>query len=166
MTVFDYICFVIIGAAVMLCAFKGLRKIIFRLAAFIVSMIVARLIGDKIGNLLLSDVIQIDIGPISEKIKSTIISSLGTLVVFILLFIFLKLIFKVVEGKFDQNINSVIIDRLCGALVGFFLGVAIVFVFTEVVDIVITIIATFKKDGEIFDFVQKSIVFRLLRNLN
>ncbi len=166
MTFLDFLCIAIIVVFTAICAFKGMKKIIFRMVAFIVAMLVAKLLGYKIGNFLLSDIIQIDIGPVSNRVKETIISVVGTLLLFVILFIFLRLIFKVVEGKFEKNIQSIIIDRLCGALVGFLLGISIVFVFTEVVDAVLAVIAFVKKDIEVFNIAEESIIFRLFRNLN
>ncbi len=166
MSILDYICIALIGGSVVICALKGLKKIIFKIAAFVISVILAKLVGGKIGHLLLSDIININFGSLSSEINGRIISILGTLIVFILLFIFLKLIFKVVEGKMGQNIQSLIVDRLLGALVGFFIGVAIVLVFTEVVDIVLSVISLFKRDADVFDVVDNTIIFRLVRNLN
>ncbi len=166
MNILDYICLILLCASVVICAIKGLKKIIFRVAAFVISMILAKLLGNKIGTLLLSDIIRLDIGSLSDTVNGTIISLLGTLIVFLLLLIVLKLIFKVVEGRMGQNIQSMIIDRLCGALVGFFIGVAVIFVFTEIVDIVFTVISLFKNDTEIFELADNTIIFRLFRNLN
>ncbi len=166
MNILDCVGIILIISSVAICVFKGFKKIIFKLAAFAIAMVLAKFIGQSFGNLLLSDFIKFDIGSVSDKVNNTIISILGTLIVFVLLFVFLKLIFKVVEGKFEKNIQSVIVDRLCGALVGFVLGVAVVFVFTEIVSIVLAIVATIKRDASVFKIADNSMIFRLVRNLN
>ncbi len=166
MNILDYISLAFICAAIVFCSFKGIKKVIFKTAAFVISIIVAKLIGEKFGDLLLSEIIDLDVGILSEKVNGTIIAVLGTLILFVLLFVFLRLIFKVIEGKYEKNMQSMIVDRILGALVGFFIGVAVVFVFTEVVDIVFTVIATIKQDTDIFDLIDDSIIFTLLHNLN
>ncbi len=166
MAILDYICIALVCASIVICTLKGLKKIFFRIAAFGISVILAKLIGSKIGHFLFSDVININLGSLSEKISNKIISVFGTLLVFILLFIFLKLIFKVVEGKMGNNIQSLVVDRLLGALVGFVIGVAVVLVFTEAVDIVFTVISLIKRDAEVFDVIDNTIIFKLVRNLN
>ncbi len=166
MSALDYICIALIGCSSLICAIKGLKKIFFRLAAFVISVILAKLVGNKVGYFLLSDVIDVNLGSASSEINNRIISILGTLIVFALLFVFLKLIFKVVEGKMGQNIQSRIIDRLLGALVGFFIGVAVVLIFTEAVSIVLTVISLLKGDVDAFEIVDNTIIFKLVRNLN
>ncbi len=164
MGIFDYICMALVGASVVICALKGMKKVFFKMAAFIISVILAKLVGSKIGHLLLSGIIDIE-AP-SSKLSGKIVSVLGTLIVFVLLFVFLKLIFNVVEGKMGHSIQSLIVDRLLGALVGLFIGVAVVLVFTEIVTVVFTVIALVKRDNDVFDITDSNIIFRLVRNLN
>ena len=170
MNILDWISLAIIGISVVICAMKGLKKVIFRVCAFAVAAIMAKLLGARLGNFLLSDIITFDKSKLdadaSEKIYNTLISTLGTLIVFLTLFFILKKIFRVVEGKMGRSLQSIVIDRLCGALVGLFLGVAFVFVFTETVSIVFATISLIKRDTQIYLYIDNSIIFKLFRNLN
>ena len=170
MNILDWICLAIIGAAVVVCSIKGLRKIFFKISAFVLSILIAEFIGSRIGYFLLSDLIHINLptldSDVTEKISNTIISTLGTLIVFLLLFFILKKIFAIVEGRLERKLHSVIVDRILGALTGLFFGVAFVFVFTEVVVIIFTAISAIKRDIEVFKYVDNSIIFKFFRNLN
>ena len=166
MNILDIICIAIIAACMMICLIKGFKKVIFKLSSFVIAMILAKLFGNRIGKALLSKIIDIDIGAFSDKLNSAIISALGTLIVFVMLFVLLRLIFKVVEGKMERSIRSVVVDRLWGALTGFIIGVAFVFVFTETVYIILTTVSAIKCSTEAVEYIDKTIIFKFFRNLN
>lgn len=150
MSVFDYICLAVIAFSTIICAAKGLRKIVFKLCAIALAVIVSKYLGE-----MLLDAVNITLTP-----------AIGMFVVFLFFYIIFKLIFKIIEGKLADGVQSIVIDRLLGALVGLFVGTAIVFVFTEVIDIVGAVASIFDLDTEFFDAVDNTVIFRLIRNLN
>ncbi len=166
MNILDFICIAIMGASIVICSIKGLKKLVFKVSAFIIATIMAKLLGNKFGNLLLSKVIDFDVGALSDKFNDTIISVLGTLIVFLLLFIILKMLFRIVEGKMERSIQSIIVDRLLGALTGLFIGVAFVFVFTEIVYMILTAVSVIRRDTEAISFIDNTIIFKFIKNLN
>ena len=169
MTVLDWIRLVVICVAVVLCAINGKRKTVFRICAFAIVIIMAKLVGARLGKILLSDIVKIkenSLGfTLSEKFYSTLISTLGTLIVFLILFFILKKIFSIVEGKMERKLHSVIIDRLCGTLDGLFFDVAAVVV-NKIVVVIFTVISVVRCDREHPEYVDNTSIFKLSRNLN
>jgi hypothetical protein len=66
----------------------------------------------------------------------------------------------------EKSLQSIVLDRLCGALAGLFIGVAVAFAFTEIVSIVLVVVSSLTRSHDIFDFVDNSVIFKLFRNLN
>ena len=150
MNVFDYISLAVIAFFTIICAIKGLRRMIFKLCAITLAILISKYCGEWL----------------LEKANISLDSAIGLFVIFLLSYIILRLVFKIIEGKLDKTVRSILIDRLLGALVGFFVGLAVIFAFIEVVDIVGTVASLFNKDYEFFHLVDNSVIFRWTRNLN
>ena len=150
MSVFDYICLAVIAFSTIICAYKGLRKIIFKICAVAFAVLISRYWG----NILLNE-LNISLSP-----------AVGGVVVFLFFFIVFKLIFRIIEGKITDGVRSIVIDRLLGALVGLFVGAAVVFVFTETVFIIEKITTLFDIAPEFSSSIDNTIIFRFMRNLN
>ena len=170
MNILDWISLMLIGAFVVFCVFKGLKRLSFRLCAFIVAMLMAKLSGHYLGDFLLSDIIQIESGlfgeKLTEKINDVLVSLLGTLILFIWLSVLLKRIFAIVEDRMERSYRVAFIDKIWGALTGIFDGMAFAFVFTEIVTIVDR--AAFKRKQELCGFIDGNnrIIYKLARILN
>ncbi len=169
MNILDIICLVIIAASVIICTLNGLKKIIFKICSFFLAMLLAKFLGFKFGNFILPEAIkdnQLFGAELSEKINDSIASVVGTIIILVVSFIILRLIFKVIEFKLGSNLQSIVINRLLGALVGLFAGVAVVLAFTEVVNIVASVAAFINQGDVFFDAIDNSVIFRFFRNLN
>ena len=150
MSVFDYVCLAVIAFSTIICAYKGLRKIIFKICATVFAVLISRYWG----NILLNE-LNISLSP-----------AVGGVVVFLFFFVVFKLVFKIIEGKLTDGVRSIVIDRLLGALVGLFVGTTVVFVFTEIIFIIEKVTILFDIAPEISEMIDNTIIFRFMRNLN
>ncbi len=169
MNALDILCLVIISASIVICTLKGLKKIIFKVCAFFLAMLLAKLFGFKVGDLVIPELVKDNKlfgSEMAEKIDDSIASVVGTIIIFIVSFVILRLIFKIVEFKLGSSMQSIVINRLLGALVGLFAGVAVVLAFTEVVNIIASV-SVFVDQGDVFfDAIDNSVIFKFFRNLN
>ena len=94
------------------------------------------------------------------------VSAIGTGLIFAVLYIAMRLIFKLVSINVGKDAGSIISDRLLGGLVGLLVGVAIVFVFTEATDFIVSTVAYFKNDHAVFDIINDSKIFMFFENLS
>ncbi len=169
MNILELIGLVIIGTVVVFFSVKGLKKTAFRISAFVAIILLAKLIGKKVGHFLLSNIVYAKITnlniEISEGTGDTIISALGTLTVFLLLFFILKKIFAVVEGKMKPSLQSVIAERIFGAS-GLFENVAFVLTFMKIVMLNFISVTDIKRDFQHLKSKDNSIIYRFARILN
>lgn len=150
MSVFDYICLAVIAFSTIICAYKGLRRIIFKICAIVLAVVISRYWGQFLLN----------------KLNISLSPAVGGVVVFVFFFIVFKLVFKIIEGKLADGVRSIVIDRLLGALVGLFVGTAVVFVFTEIIFMIESVTTLFDIAPEFSDMINDTIIFRFMRNLN
>ena len=150
MSVLDYICLAVMAFSTIICAYKGLRRIIFKICAVVFAVLISRYWG----NILLNE-LNISLSP-----------AVGGVVVFLFFFVVFKLVFKIIEGKLTDGVRSIVIDRLLGALVGLFVGTTVVFVFTEIIFIIEKVTILFDIAPEISEMIDNTIIFRFMRNLN
>ena len=169
MNALDILCLVIISASIVICTLKGLKKIIFKVCAFFLAMLLAKLFGFKVGDLVIPELVKDNKlfgSEMAKKINDSIASVVGTIIIFIVSFVILRLIFKIVEFKLGSSMQSIVINRLLGALVGLFAGVAVVLLFTEVVNIIASVSAFVDQGDVFFDAIDNSVIFKFFRNLN
>ncbi len=170
MNILDIICVAVIALSTIICLFKGFKRIIFKICSFVIAMYVAKIFGCRLGNFLLSffstegnNVID---PALLEKLSSSMVSAIGTGIIFIVLYIILRLVFKIIAIKTERSAGSVIIDRLLGAVLGLLLGTAIVFVFTEIAEFVLSAIAYFKGEQEVLEIVNASGIFKFFSDFD
>ena len=171
MNTLDIICLVIIAISVIVCLLKGFKNIIFKLCSFVIAMYVAKLFGARLGNELftyfLSNSDQTGVNAsFLEKLSESMVSAIGTGLIFTVLYIVLRLVFKLFTLNIGKDFGSVLADKLLGAVIGLLVGIAIVFIFTEATDFVVSTVAYFKKDGAVFDIMNDSKIFNFFGNLN
>lgn len=166
MDILDGIFVSVISSCVAFGALKGLNKLLSMTLSLAVALLVAKLTGRIFGKFLLSKVINLNISSLSFGVSFALTTLIGTIVVFLQLFFMLRLIFKIVDGKMEKDLYSLVLDRLNGALAGFFIGVSVVFSFTELVFAVLAIITLAKNDIHTADRADRSVIFKLARNLN
>lgn len=164
MTVLDWICVAILGVSTVFCTFKGFRKLIFKTIAFVLAIMLAKLIGLYLGKAVTSGIINF--GGVSKQLSHTFISALGTIIAFLLLSFILKKIFNIVDRKIEPNIQSAITNRILGALAGLFLGTVFVLAFAEIVVTVFTVASMLKSSSEPLEYIDNTIIFKFFRNLN
>ena len=113
MTAVDIFALVITGAFVLVGLWRGFVKSSLRLCALIVSVIIARLFGGALGRALLPNIIKSD--SISSetlaKINGSISSVIGTLIVFIALYLLLTLLAKLISTV-SLGINNTRVIRI------------------------------------------------------
>lgn len=162
MNTLDTVYLLIIGFFTITFAFKGIKQIIFTLisgalAAFI-SVAVGAPIAERIASYLIKN--ETDIAEnVGARILSQILpTTFGTLIVFALLFIALRLLFKIVEMRVATGVIASIVNRLIGGLVGFVLGVSIVFVFSSFFELFngnnINAMLTALNESKIYNFLE------------
>ena len=170
MFVLESICLIIIVFSMFLLKILGFKKIALKLCIYTVAISLASFVGKRFGHLLLSDFLKFDGVSakelLSEKIYSTVISTLGTLILFIILFFLLMRIFAIIDGKMERRLQSVIVDRIWGAIGGLTIGVSCGKSFFEVAIIVFTVITVLKCIDKSSTNVDDMLIFRTIKNLN
>ena len=170
MNTLDIICLVVIAVSVIICLLKGFKNIFFKLCSFVIAMYVAKIFGARVGNALLMHFTNTDKETIGasfvEKLSESMVSAIGTGLLFFVIYILLRLIFKITFIGIGKDVGSVVADRLLGGLIGLFVGVAIVFIFTELTDFIVSTVAYFKQDNAVYDIINSSKIFKFFGNLN
>ena len=116
----------LIGACVIFCVYRGFKCKMFKSLSFAYTCVLAGCLGSRYGKLLFPNIDVLNIENklleknLTEKINSTVVSLLGTLILIISLDILLKQIFKVVDGRWERSLYVEILDRLRGAVDGLF----------------------------------------------
>lgn len=116
----------LVGICVIFCVYKGFKSKIFKSLSFAYICVFATCIGSKYSKLLLPNFNVIDIEnnllekSLTEKINSTIVTLVGTIILIISLNIMLKQIFKIVDGRLEKSLYMEIMDRIRGAVDGLF----------------------------------------------
>ena len=164
MNIFDFITLAVFLVSVVVCTWKGFIKTLFKLGAFVIAAIVAKIFGDSIGELWFSDLISSSenaIGPaMLDKINESLATVIGTLIVFLIFYVVLRIIFSVVAKIVKKAVGITAADRILGAVFGVVLAFGFMFVFCEALRIAATVIAYVNPDVSLFEIVEESVVFK------
>lgn len=112
----------------------------FKTVLFVFVSLLSVLHGLDFGDLLLPDLI--DIGTeilsisFSEKIYSTLVAVLGTIILLISVCVLLKRVFRIIDGKSDKRIKKALLHRICTTLSAFFEKFTVKFVYRKAIRIV------------------------------
>ena len=170
MFLFELLCLIFIVASTSLLKLLGFKKVALKLCLYTIAISIANFVGNSFGHFLVSDFLKINVfstkSLILEKVYSTVISAVGTLILFLILFFILKRIFAVIDGKMERTLQSVIVDRIWGAIGGLCIGITNGSSFFEVAIIVFTVIAVSKCIDKTSTYVDSMLTFRTIRNLN
>lgn len=152
MNVFDIVTLAIIAVSVIVCTIKGFAKILLKIGAFILAVMLSRIFGEKLGLAVFPNLIKSDSISASSlnKINNTLAQVLGTAVLFIVLFIILRIISMILSKVIKNAPVAGSLDRLLGAVVGVLMGVAVVYVFAVALNIYASIATYLNPDSEIF----------------
>lgn len=111
-----------------------------KMMLLVFSLMLALLHGLDFSSLLLPELI--DIGTeilsisFSEKIYSTLVAVLGTIILLISVCVLLKRVFRIIDGKSDKRIKKALLHRICTALSAFFEKFTVKFVYRKAIRIV------------------------------
>lgn len=101
--IFDSFCVLLIAVAVVACLRHGFRKTAFKVCTGILFMLLAGDMGDRLGSVLLSDIIRL-VELVTglravKRINASFSSALGTLILFVAFTVLIRLMLKVIDGK-------------------------------------------------------------------
>ena len=129
MNTFDIIALVIFFAFVLICAWRGLLKIISKWAAFFAAMIIAKMLGAKVGFALFKNI------PLAQYI--------GMVLLFVVLYIVCRLLFAQLSKAVNKILHTKTLDHILGGVVGVLGGSSVVFLFSFVLELVLVVISQF-----------------------
>ncbi len=116
----------LVGICAVSCVNSEFKRTIFKAISFAYTSLFLVCVASKCNKLLLPDFNSIDVDgnllekSVIEKINSTVITLVGTIILIISLNIMLKQMFKIVDGRFERSIYVEIMDRIRGAVDGLF----------------------------------------------
>ena len=120
----------------------------FKILLFVFALMLAIFHGIDFGGLLLPELI--DIGTeilsisFSEKIYSTLVAVLGTIILLISVCLLLKRAFKIIDGKTEKKIKRAFFLRICKVLDGFFEKFTVKLVYSRATRIIKKYLNNFK----------------------
>ena len=168
MNVFDIITIVIFALFVIVCAFKGLLKILSNWGSFFGALIISRIFGVAAGDFLLNALA----GPISNMESKTlatlilnVIPALGTALLFFLVYLVLRLILGALSKILKKVFDAKPLDHFLGAIVGVFGGVAVIFLFTFLVEFVGSITSALNIDSGMLEAIKSSPILNFFMSL-
>ena len=130
-----------------------------KLLLFVFALILTLLHGLDFAGLLLPKLIDIGTEVLSisfsEKIYSTLVAVLGTIIVLISVCILLKRAVVFIDGKSEKKIKSALSHRVCTALGGFFEKFNVMLIYSTAVRIIRKYINNLKSNT-VFDKQMKS----------
>ena len=148
MNIFDIIAIVIFFAFVVICAIRGLMKIIAKWGAFFAAMIISKIFGGMIGTMLLGAVLK-GFAPI-----------VGTVLLFIILYIVFRIIFGLLAKIITKVLHAKALDRILGAIVGAVGGLSVVYLFALIAELIVVVVSIFNADAEIINTIQSTSILK------
>ncbi len=152
MNTFDIISIIIFALFIIICAFKGFMKILAKWGAFFVAMACAKPLGSYLGVLLLGNALG-SFAPI-----------IGTVLTFILLYIACRIIFGFLAKLITKALNSGAVDHILGAIVGAVGGIATVYLFAFVCEIIMIVVGFFDSGADIIINIQQAEILKYFLN--
>jgi len=134
---FDILSLAIFAIFVIICAIKGLLGILSKWGSLFAAIILSRLFGGMLGETLLGDVLG-NFAPI-----------VGTALTFVLLYLLLRIILGGLGKLITKVFNVVALDHLLGAVVGALGGLAVIFLFTLLLELFVTVVGVVNENAEI-----------------
>ena len=169
MNFFDILAFVLLGIAILVCAFKGFLKIFLKFGAFVIAVLLSKTFGRSVGSMIIPSSFDITGGRVSyadaEAINSTLASLLGTVLLFIVSYIFLRLIFAVIRRILKKGLNLGVPDKIIGACFGVLVGGAIVYALFEAIGLVATVVTIISPSSSFFETFRESCMYGILEFL-
>lgn len=145
---FDIIAIVIFLVFVVVCAIRGFLKILSKWGAFFAAMILSKIFGGMIGEKLLGDALG-GFAPI-----------VGTIIMFVILLIVLRILLGIIAKTITKTLHLTTLDRILGAIIGAVGGLASVYLFALVLDLIVAVVSIFNADAEIVQNVQSTAILK------
>lgn len=117
--IFDSFCVLLIAAAVVACLMCGFRKTAFKVCTGILFMLLAVDVGDRLGSILISDIIRL-VELVTglrtvKRISASFSSAAGTLILFVAFTVLIRLMLKVIDGRKGNGCGCYIERLISGA---------------------------------------------------
>ncbi len=161
-TAVDIFALVIVGAFVLIGLWRGFVRSSLKLCALIASIIIARFFGAALGRALLPEIIKsnsISSGTL-EKINTSISSVIGTLAVFAVLYLLLSLLARLISKITVKGFAGKLTDKVLGALLGLFFGIAALYSLAFVFDIISAVVSLVAPSADMYSVVENSVIFK------
>lgn len=167
MNALDIISLVIIGVFVIIGIWKGFLKLLLRFGALILSGILAKLLGPWLGQKLLPSLLETErlSNEMLSRVNSMIGSVVGTVLVFVVSLLILRLLARIIAKALTKETRVGIFDRLLGAIVGCFAGVAVLSLFAMLVNACMIVVALIYPETGFFDVVENTVIFKYFLGL-
>ena len=157
----------ILGLFVLIGIWKGFLKTFLKLGATVIAVVVSRIFGEMLGKTLFPHLISgntfltknISSSTIDE-INSSFATIIGTAVIFIIMFVLLRIVAGFTSKIIKAKMKVGLIDRIFGALFGLVLAVGAIYAFAFVVNILATATAFFDHDAFIYSAVEETVIFK------
>ena len=148
MNILDIIAIAIFLVFVVVCAWRGLLKIIARWAAFFAAMILSKVFGGLLGNMLLGDLL------------GGFASVIGTVVLFVLLYIVCRILFGMLAKTINKVLHTKTLDHVLGGAVGTVGGLSAVFLYALAAELVVAVVSIFNADAGIVNLINTAAILK------
>ncbi len=148
MNIFDIITLVIFFGSVLICTLQGFLKIISKLGAFFLAMIISKWFGGMLGEWIFGDAI----GEFS--------SVLGVAMLFVVLSLLFRIIFFALNDMIIRLFHTKALDKLLGALAGAVGGFATVYFFAWGVQLFVALVSVINADSYIIPLAHSTRILK------
>lgn len=148
MNVLDIIVLIIFSLSILICAIKGLLKILSGVGSFAVAFIVSKLFGNTLGERFLGEAL------------GSFAGILGTLVLFVALLLLTRIIFFLLAKLITKVLHAKGLDKFLGALVGAVGGVAGIYVLSLALGLVMAVLELVGANTAIPSLVESSMILK------
>ena len=170
MNTLDVISLSVLAIFTVIFAIKGLKKIVLTIISIAIATLLSRLFGNQFGELIVPRVIKNINTNLTEEsldsISDALTSTVGVITVFILCFLIIRLLFKIVESDHFSGMRPNVINHILGACVGFVIGVGFIFAFSSVLYTVEAVAVTIDPSNTLPNTVDNAKIINIIRNLN
>lgn len=164
MNALDIITLLVFAVAIAICVWKGLLNILLKLGALIIASIAARIFGSSVGDIWFSDIIKNSgegmTGEVLGRLNDSLSTVIGTILVFVIFYIVLRIIFYFVSKLVKKALGVSALDRILGAVFGIVVAFGFMFIFSELVRIVATVVTYIDPSSAIFETIENTVVFK------
>lgn len=148
MNTLDIIAIIIFAMFVLICTVRGFLGILSKWGSFFAAMILSKMFGGMVGDMLFVDLLG-SFAPI-----------VGTALLFVVLFFVCRIILGALVKLITKVLHAKALDRFFGAILGAVGGVAAIFLFTFVLDVVVAVVSMFNVDANIIHMVNDTSILK------